>query len=439
MSDHEDAVERFLREHADGLDRRTTPVTAGEAMNRAVPSDLPRRRPGAQRTASSRARGLALVAAASALLAGVAGFAIGRASYDPPAQLEAGGAGDDLDAESDAATQKDAGVATTAVGSASADRGAFSPGPEGIPLFTPVFIRTTDQGIAIRSYLETYEGEVGAMECPPGEWCPPPECSPTTNLVTGLSSREAVTQAWNPGYPAAEPVIVLGRNDFGFQEGAPVSVWVLRTTADVARVQVTAADGQADAMEPVDGWAVVALSGEHPALEIVGLAADGSTVATADGGQQWNQPQTCTQPPPSLPEPTGEPPADVAAAEAGVREAYEIAFTTGSDPEVTKTYLEDPDSYAEAREQVKEQFPEASATIQVEVREVRFLDASTAALYFELTYEGGAMFGQQVGLSKLIDGRRVVAKDTMCMVLGWGGGGCEGWEPQLHPAYIEGE
>ena len=433
MSDHEDATEEFLRQHAEGLDRTTTPVTADEAMHRAVPSDLPRRRLAPHRAVSSRTRGLALVAAASVLLAGVAGFAVGRASYDPPARLTAGGATDDADAGSAAAPQDEMALSKMAAGSSSGAGGGFSAGGDGMPLFTPVFIRTTEQGIAIRSYLSTYEGEVGTMECPPGEWCPPPECSPTTNLVTGLSNREAVAQAWSPAYPTAEPLIVLGRNDFGFQEGAPVSVWVVRTTADVAHVQVTGADGQVDGMAPVDGWAVVALSGEQAAPEIVGLAADGTTLATADGSQQWYQPETCEPPPPSLPEPTGEPPGDVVAAEAGVREAYEMVFKAGADPEVKKPYLEDPDSYAEAREQTNEQFPEASASTQVDVLEVRFLDASTAALYFELTYDGGVLFGQQVGFSKLIDGRWVVAKDTMCTVLSWGAGSARGGNRSCTP------
>ena len=423
MSDHEDAVERFLRDHADELERRTTPVSASEAMHHAVSPDLSVRGSGPRRDGNRR-RGLALVAAACVAFAGVGGFVAGRASFDPPSQLAAGSNGDDEAAE------RDAGMAAAAPGVATSGAGGFAPfdAKEGMPTFEPVFFRTTAEGIAIRSYLETYDQQVVGMECPEGEWCPPAECSPTSNLVAELSSAEAVTQGWMQGFEITEPLVVLGAVSFGYQEGAPVSAWVVRTNGDVATVRIESASGQVDEMAPVNGWATLALAGDHDEIDVVGLDGAGTVVGTAAANRNsWYQPEACMPPPPSLPEPTGEPPADVAAAEAGVREAYEMAFTAGSDPEVVRGYLEDPDSYEEARQQTKESYPEASDTIEVEVTEIRFVDATTAALYFELTYDGGALFGQQIGFSKLIDGRWVVAKDTMCMVLGWGGGMCEGW------------
>ena len=426
MSDHEDAVERFLRDHAEELERRTTPVTAGEAMHHVVASDLSVRGFGSRSRGGSR-RGLALVAAACVAFAGVAGFVAGRASYDPPSQLAAGSEGGDEDLQDKAAAE--AGRPVSVFGSMSSGAGGFAVFDDAaMPTFTPVFFRTSAGGVAIRAYFESWGDQVIPMECPPNEWCPPPECSPTTGLVVELSSTEAVMQSWMSAFEATEPLLFLGRADFGFQEGAPVSGWVARTSGDVASVRVTGQDGQVDEMAPVDGWVVLTLAGEHGSAELTALDAAGAVVSTVTAGYEWYQPETCMPPPPSLPEPTGEPPADVAAAEAAVREAYEMVFTAGVDPETRRPYLEDPDSHEAVGAQVRESYPEATDTIQVETGEVRFIDATNAALYFELTYEGGALFGEQIGFAKLIDGRWVIAKDTVCMVLGWGGGVCEGYE-----------
>jgi len=65
---------------------------------------------------------------------------------------------------------------------------------------------------------------------------------------------------------------------------------------------------------------------------------------------------------------------------------------------------------------VKKNYPEATDTITVEVGDVVFLSKTEAALYFELKYTGGVMFGKQIGYAKLIDGQWKIARDTMCMV-----------------------
>jgi hypothetical protein len=67
-----------------------------------------------------------------------------------------------------------------------------------------------------------------------------------------------------------------------------------------------------------------------------------------------------------------------------------------------------------------------SVEMTVTVGEIRFTSNTEAALYFELNYTGGALFGQQVGYAKLIDGTWKISRDTMSMVAGWGGGMCDG-------------
>ncbi len=101
-------------------------------------------------------------------------------------------------------------------------------------------------------------------------------------------------------------------------------------------------------------------------------------------------------------------------------------FTHGSDPATNAPLIEDPDSLKQAQETTRSNFPEAVNTVTVTVGEIVFTSKTEAALYFELKYTGGALFGQQIGYAKLIDGTWKISHDTMCMVLGWGGGMCDG-------------
>jgi hypothetical protein len=53
-----------------------------------------------------------------------------------------------------------------------------------------------------------------------------------------------------------------------------------------------------------------------------------------------------------------------------------------------------------------------------------FTDPSTAVVRFTLSYLGGAPYGTKFGKAVLTNGKWVVARDTYCMVLGFGGGQC---------------
>jgi hypothetical protein len=186
-------------------------------------------------------------------------------------------------------------------------------------------------------------------------------------------------------------------------------------------------------MVPVDGWAIVAHSGEvgPTAVEVTGP--DGSITAIegieSNGGYGgYSYPAACSPPPPRPPElpPAGEEqPADPDAAVQGITDAYQYVFTHGHDPNNNGDYIENADALKAPAAQVKENFPEANDTVTVDVGEIRFLSATDAALFFELKYSGGAQFGQQIGYAKVIDGRWKIDYSTMCMVLGWGGGTCD--------------
>jgi hypothetical protein len=208
---------------------------------------------------------------------------------------------------------------------------------------------------------------------------------------------------------------------------------MVQTTDDVTNVRATWIDGFVDEMAPVNGWAVVAHNGAAAPKALDVTLSDGSVVAlggleTNGGYGGYTYPAKCSPPPPPPPElpPAGEEqPADPDSARQSVTEAYQYVFTHDHDPDQNGNYIENADALKAPGDQVKQNFPEASATVTVEVGEIRFLSATEAALFFELKYDGGALFGQQIGYAKVIDDRWKIEYDTMCMVLGWGGGQCD--------------
>jgi len=211
-------------------------------------------------------------------------------------------------------------------------------------------------------------------------------------------------------------------------------VFMVQTNDQVTNVRGTWGDGAVDEMAPLGGWAMVAHQGPASLTSLVASLKDGSTLELNSRANNA-YPVSCQPPPPAPPElpPAGsEQPADVAAAKQGVTDAYKYVFTAGNDSTKNGDYIEDVESVKSAADTTKSNFPEASATVSVEVGEIRFLSANEAALYFELKYDGGALFGQQIGYAKLIDGRWKIERDTMCMVLGWGGGQCD---PPPDPAH----
>jgi hypothetical protein len=295
---------------------------------------------------------------------------------------------------------------------------------------TRLFLRTTADGVALRGYLQSSGAPTPQPMCDSNSWCPPAECNPTSYFLAELSTAEAVAQNGSPEFPLTKAAVFMGEVPLGEMEGAPARAYMVRTNSDVTNVRASWPDGSVDEMAPVNGWAIVAHAGATGANRLEAILADGSTVPMAfqNGFGGYSYPSQCNPPPPPPPElpPAGEEqPADVAAATQGVTEAYQYVFTDGNDRDNNGTYIENAETVKAAGDQVRKNFPEASDTVTVEVGEIRFLSPTEAALFFELTYDGGQLFGKQIGFAKLIDGHWKISRDTMCMVLGWGGGQCD--------------
>jgi hypothetical protein len=422
-------VQDFLRDHAGSLDRDAAPVGAHEAAERQLSRSLePARRwvhtPVVVAGHARRRPAIAAAVIAALLLGSLGGFAAGRSSASGGSSLAARGAAQDT-------TTPTVIESATASGFAVGGGGMY-PGP---PQMTRLFIRTTSDGVALRGYLQTNDAEMyGKVVCDPNSWCPPPECNPSTYFMGEASNAEAVTQGGSPQFPMDDkPAAARGPLPLGQMEGAPACVYMVQTTDDVTNVRATWSDGFVDEMAPVNGWAIVAHNGEAPPKALEATSTDGSTVAI--GGFDYNggyggyaYPAQCSPPPPPPPElpPAGEEqPTDADAARQAITEAYQYVFTHGNDPDNNGNYIENAEALKDPAATVKQNFPEANDTVTVEVGEIRFLSATEAALFFELKYSGGALFGQQIGYAKVVDGSWKIDYSTMCMVLGWGGGQCD--------------
>ncbi|MEY2446767.1 MAG: hypothetical protein QOH79_243 [Acidimicrobiaceae bacterium] len=418
-------IQQFLSQRAGALDRVAEPIDAHEAAHRTVAHSLePARRwirtPAAVASSARRRPALAAAVITALLIGSLGGFAAGRTSAPKRASVAAAH-GSQQDRNTDATSSGGFAFATAGMG----------PGMyPGAPVMTRLFLRTTSEGVALRGYLQEmdYGGVKPGPSCDPNQWCPPPECNPTTFFSAELSSTEAVAQNGSPVFPLDAPAASRGELSFGQMEGAPVSSYLVQTTSEVATVRGTWPDGFVDEMAPANGWALVAHSGASSASAVEAVLADGTTMSLTNSQGGYSYPASCQPPPPPPPElpPAGsEQPADVARAAQDVKTAYEYLFTHGNDPSNNALYLEDAKNLKTAGDQAKSNFPQASDTITVEVGEIRFLSATEAALFFELKYDGGALFGQQIGYAKLIDGHWMIARDTMCMVFGWAGAQCD--------------
>jgi hypothetical protein len=318
----------------------------------------------------------------------------------------------------------------------------------GGPTLTRVFDRTTSESIDIHAFTQdmsqfapstmcTPEGQCSAAgssaaptpACPDGSWCPPPECY-SSSFQVEVANDGAAGIGGAPTFPLHDPAAIASTVMVGQAEGSPANGWAIRTSDQVTLVRADWADGFSDSMKPVNGWAVVMHNGSDASATITAFDAANTVVATlpANANSYGQEPSECIPPPPpppALPAAGAEQPDDPDAARQAITDAYQTVFTHGSDPEKNATLIEDAEHVQPELAKTKANYPEATDTVTVDIGEIRFLSQTEAALYFELNYQGGALFGKQIGYAKLIDGTWKISRDTMCMVASWGGSQCD--------------
>lgn len=169
----------------------------------------------------------------------------------------------------------------------------------------------------------------------------------------------------------------------------------------------------------LDGAAVLTAAGQSVELWAPASAPETDNGWYAFGGTSG--PPGVAMPAPQVVLPSaGTPPADSEAATAGVRTAFEKAFTA-VDGGPLEVVVQDGAVLAGALAQARSNFPRAVGTAWVAVAGIVFLDPDRAAVSFTVHYTGGAGFGQQLGYAVLDNGQWKVAYETYARVLGWAG------------------
>lgn len=259
-----------------------------------------------------------------------------------------------------------------------------------------VFTRTVN-GITVRVYTTPPTGE--------------PNASPGF-VVAEMSNDAAVGVGRAENCYAAGP---RASGTFGGPEGAPFE-WVIVQSFDepsIAGAPVRAEfGGGADEMVPVRGIAVLVAPGAGGTVFVEGPGGGGSTTIghVVDTDEAMCQPPT----PPTLPH-AGTPPADVAQAEAGVRQAY-VDVYDNYDP--ARPGVGDTATDERVRQALREAgfTDEQLAAMTVEVGEVRFTDETHAAVLYRVTIPEHSDGTQEwrLGYAVFQDGRWMQAEETQC-------------------------
>jgi hypothetical protein len=391
---------------------------------------------------------LAAAAVIALVVGAVGGFAYGRSSAPKHSTVQTASA-----PRPEAGNTASPPSPAVSKGFGAVSAGGASVASIGDGKMTRIFDRTTSEGVAIHVFTvetntaggvtsfgncapnttctETLKpsGAIAEPSCGATNWCAPPECY-SAGITIEASNAGAVTQSGAPSYPLSDVAAVTSTVTFGQAEGSPAIGWAVKTGDQVATVRGTWTDGFVDSMAPQSGWAVVMHNGDVQTATIDVTDAGGNILKTfsVDQNTYAQTPSRCIPPPPAPPAlpPAGEQPDDPAAAKDAITNAYQTVFTHGSDATLNQSLMEDPESLRDALDTTKSNFPQAVDTVTVTVGDIVFTSKTEAALYFELDYTGGALFGKQIGYAKLIDGTWKISHDTMCMVLSWGGGQCSG-------------
>jgi hypothetical protein len=315
-----------------------------------------------------------------------------------------------------------------------------SAGAKGEPQhLDPVFVRTTDDDVTVRAARGTID-EIGGAPAAPctGVACPPAECVVAGMLVIGLSNHDAVNETWAQLYGTGNAKArVLETGSFGRAVGSPVAWVAVRTGHDVASVRVSFRGGANDEMDPRGNFAVLAAPLSRGAARHAETSGPTGTVVARDRDDhviarlrlpRWTDqtvgvPARCvTGLAQEFPEATGPPPADEPGARAAITAAIAAAFVPP--PEAAAAVIQDGAALTEVRQAAADRNPQYVGKLLPRVDEIRFVDASHAAVRFALAFEGNDLVPSGVGTAVFEGGAWLVSRDTICRLLRLGGAYC---------------
>ncbi|MEP4593364.1 MAG: hypothetical protein ABJ381_16385, partial [Ilumatobacter sp.] len=314
--------------------------------------------------------------------------------------------------------------------------------------------RTTDSGVVLRAHLgQVWEQDFSGYDDfgGPEGWRPPDWCFESAQVRIAMGGGEATgTSVIDVGSVSWWTTPFGGRSvsalTMGTADANPHRVVFVQAPASVGNVTVTFGDGASDSTAPVDGVAILAVPGAGPSTDTgdgwVGPPTDFDVVfddsaaedVVVDGSRTgYNDPeyqQSCSPPPPALPEP-GEQPADPAADEATIVDLMVTIY--GDDDGGNEARIDDPTGVAEAREQVREGgFEEAAANAEAIVEELVFTSPTDAWFRYRIETTTG-IFPERFGIAVNVDGTWKITRATICQDLSLAGGNCGNDTGQIRP------
>jgi hypothetical protein len=395
-----------------------------------------------------RATSIALV---MALVAGpLVGFLAGRSGTGGVAQ-------------SDVATGSDDGVTLEQSGSlptitfgspgggtgamdANADTGLAAVSGASVPL-AKAFNREVD-GATVRVFRAAVEEQ--PFDGP--SWQQPPAYCVTSGYVQAdVSTDDAVGIAANSLYAELRDGRVAGSySAIGVAEGAPLWVVIAQAPGGAASVRATFPGGHTDAMEPIDGVAVLVApaaidAGDTTAeltadIQLEALDADGGSLgtSTASFSASWltylsgelpdavvapGQSLADCYPTQQLPPPGEEQPADPAAARAEIEGLFGIPFSERTDEERVAD-IDDPTGMLEMYERLRNSsFASDVAGSRTVLEDVVFLSATRAATRYHTELPGRSI-NNEYGEVVFVDGRWKVTRASVCQAVSLAGVSC---------------
>ena len=133
-------------------------------------------------------------------------------------------------------------------------------------------------------------------------------------------------------------------------------------------------------------------------------------------------PQQSAPPPSTLP-PAGKPPADEDAARKSVTEAYEGVYAANAAIQDVVKFVDDTHGLEQAIAQLDQNIPNARPTLSIDIREIRFVSPTKAAVLYDIRDANGTWPGR-VGESVPVNGMWKVTRETVCRDITLGASSC---------------
>ena len=268
-------------------------------------------------------------------------------------------------------------------------------------------------------------------------WVPEPWCTPVGGFRVAMTYKDAVSTGSGQRYAEPRDGLAVTLFSGGYAEQQPFRVLVLQVADDVTGVSVVWADGAVDSAAPTAGWAALGTPGAPSGRFTLSVrtAAGEREVAwddlPVDGDLAWQH--ACNPPPPALP-PPGEQPGDPSAAEAEIRDAFDLLWNTEVPfDEKGPLILDDTTGVEQAIEDVMNGgFGDAASTSVHTMTGLVFVSPDEAWFTYDIETISGN-FTNRFGIAYQIEGVWRITRAVICQDLSLAGGQCFPPVPAIQP------